>query len=180
MHTFGPDTLIFEVQQTSNLAQTVMPDDLYGNPLPVETWEANIHAALDELRTDYQPRPNAGLTYREGVNRYTFGCAGTHFALERWTLTESHDEPNHPRRCLTLSNVGDVVQIEYAGGTEILGRGESCLLPAAIGQVRIVPKSTAELIVCYVPDLERDVVAPLRDAGYTDLEINTLGEVAMN
>ncbi len=177
MHTFGPDTLIFEVQQTSNLAQTVMPDDLYGNPLPVETWEKNINAALDELRTDYVPRPNAGLVYCEGANRYAFGCAGPYFALERWILSEPHDEPAHPRRCLTLSNVGDTVHLEYAGGREALQRGESCLLPAAIDGVRIVPESQADLIACYVPDLQADVVDPLHRAGYGDREIQTLGEI---
>ena len=179
LHTFGPETLIFEIQQTSDLAQSVMPEDIYGRPLPVATWEANIEAALDELRTGYQPRPNAGLTYRDGANRYTLGCAGPHFALEHWTLTERHVEPPHPRRCLTLSNLGDGVEIAYAGGTERLERGESCLLPAAIGEVRIEPTRPTELIVCYVPDLERDVVARLRAAGYTDREIATLGEAGL-
>jgi hypothetical protein len=32
-------------------------------------------------------------------------------------------------------------------------------------------------VACYVPDLVRDVVEPLREAGYTDEEIRGLGEV---
>jgi mannose-6-phosphate isomerase len=60
IHTIGPGTLIFEVQQTSNLGQSVMPDDQNGNALPVEVWDANINAALDEIHTDYQPCPTAG------------------------------------------------------------------------------------------------------------------------
>jgi mannose-6-phosphate isomerase len=45
--------------------------------------------------------------------------------------------------------------------------------------VRVVPGSTevASLVACYVPDLELDVVGPLRDAGYSDGEIRTLGEL---
>ncbi len=39
IHTFGPDTLIFEVQQTSDLGQFVTPMSLYGEPLDEETWE---------------------------------------------------------------------------------------------------------------------------------------------
>jgi mannose-6-phosphate isomerase len=73
--------------------------------------------------------------------------------------------------------VGNPVEIEYEGGAEKLERAESCVLPAAIGEVRVVPEGEASLIVCYVPDLERDVVVPLRDAGYSDDEIRTLGEV---
>lgn len=98
IHNVGPGTLIFEVQQTSNLGRTVMPNDQNGNALPVEVWDANINAALDELRMDYQPRPTAGLSLERGANRYAVSCAGLHFALERWSLIEPHVEPSHPQR----------------------------------------------------------------------------------
>ncbi|MBV9278822.1 MAG: class I mannose-6-phosphate isomerase [Chloroflexi bacterium] len=179
LHSFGPDTLIFEVQQTSDLVQMVMPEDLYGNPFPRETWERNINATLDELRAHYLPRPNPGLTRGDGPNRYVVGCAGPHFALERWTLTAPHRESPHPTRCLTLANVGEAVQIEYAHRTETLQRGESRILPAAVGEVQILPGCEASLIACYVPDLERDIVQPLREAGYGDDQIRTLGEVGV-
>ncbi len=177
IHTFGPDTLIFEVQQTSDLGQFVTPLGLYGERLDDATWRANIDAALDELRTDYLPRPNPGLMLEDDANRRALCAAGPHFALERWTLTEPYKEPAHPRRCMTLSNVGDVVRIETSGGTEMLQRGESCILPAAIGEVRLAPEGTSSLVVCYVPDLALDVIAPLREAGYADNEIRALGEV---
>ena len=181
IHAFGPDTLIFEVQQTSDLGQFVTPTDLYGEPLDEETWDANINAALDELKTDYLPRPNPGLAVEDGANRRVLCCAGPHFALERWTLSEPHVEPSHSERCVTLSNVGEPVRIEHEGGVEALGRAESCVLPAAIGEVRVVPggEEGASLICCYVPDLERDVVGPLRDAGYSDEQIRGLGEVGI-
>ena len=180
LHTFGPDTLILEVQQTSDLGQFVMPFDLYGNRLDEEEWDANIEATLDELKRDYLPHPNPGLVLEDGANRRVLCCAGPHFALERWTLTEPLTEPSHPERCLTISNVGEGVFIEYEGGTETLGSGESCVLPAAVGEVRVTPESSeASLIACYVPDLERDVVAPLREAGYSDEEIRALGEVGI-
>jgi mannose-6-phosphate isomerase len=179
IHSFGPDTLIFEIQQTSDLAQNVMPVDLFGQRLSDDRWEANIKATLDELRTGYQPRPNRGLEVRDGANRRVFGCAGPHFALERWALTEPRMESAHPRRCATLSNPGDPVTLDWAGGTEELGRGESCVLPAAIGEVRITPRDEGDLIVCYVPDLQQDIVAPLRAAGYADAEIAALGEVGL-
>jgi mannose-6-phosphate isomerase len=104
-------------------------------------------------------------------------CAGPHFALERWTLTGPYTEPAHPERCLTLSNVGDPVRIEYGGGTERLERAESCILPAAIGEVSLIPEGESSLISCYVPDLERDVISLLRASGYSDEEIRGLGEV---
>ncbi|HZF59938.1 MAG TPA: class I mannose-6-phosphate isomerase [Rubrobacter sp.] len=184
IHAFGPDALVFEVQQTSDLGQFVTPTNLYGERLDEETWRSNIEAALDELRTEYRPHPNQGLVLESGKNRRTLCCAGPHFALERWALAGPLTEPAHPDRCLTLSNVGGPVRIEYAGGTEALGRGESCVLPAVIGEVSVSPGEAGEnggasLIACYVPDLERDVVAPLRRAGYSDEEIRGLGEVCL-
>ncbi|HWE62323.1 MAG TPA: class I mannose-6-phosphate isomerase [Chloroflexota bacterium] len=206
LHSFGPDTLIFEVQQTSDLAQNVMPVDLFGNPLSEEQWDANINAVLDELRTDYQPRPNPGLALpSEGENRYMVGCAGPHFALERWTLRAPHLERLDGRRCRTLSNVGSPVRLDYMAGTDLLARGESCILPAALGEVTITPVESGEiieiphtleaeaerpdahreaeanpvgsLIVCYVPDLHADIVTRLREAGHSIEAIRALGEV---
>src|SRR5262249_45050334 len=130
---------IFEIQQTSDLAQNVMPSDVYGRRLSDARWEANITATLGELRSGYQPRPNHGLELRGGPNRRVFGCAGPHFALERWALAGPATAPGHPRRCSTLSNPGNPVTLDYVGGREQLGRGESCILPAALGDVLITP-----------------------------------------
>jgi len=179
MHTFGPDTLVFEVQQTSDLGQFVTPLDLQGNRLADDVWERNIDAALDKLRTEYRPRPNPGLILENGPNRRVVCAAGPHFALERWTLSAPYTEPAHPRRCTTLTNVGGAVGIEYEGGIEQLDPGESCILPAAIGEVRITPEGEGSLVVCYVPDLELDVIQPLREAGYSDVEIGKLWEVGL-
>ncbi len=179
LHAFGPDALVFEVQQTSDLGQFVMPEDLYGNRLDEQEWNANIEATLDELKTGYEPRPNSGLSLEAGTNHRLLCCAGPYFAMERWTLRETYREPAHPQRCTTLTNVGGTVDIEYEGGVERLVSGESCVLPAAVGEVDIVPEDEAVLVVCYVPDLERDVIGPLREAGHSDDEIRSLGEVGV-
>lgn len=189
LHSFGPDTLIFEVQQTSDLVQTVMPEDIYGKRLSEAQWESNINATLDELRTSFLPKPNPGLELPDlGENRFRVGCAGPHFALERWTLRGPHTM-NTNGRCLTLASVGRAVRLDYATGTEELVAGESCILPAALGEVGITPLGPnetlpaddlgdpASLIACYVPNLQTDIIAPLRAAGYSDEAIRGLGEV---
>ncbi len=183
LHSFGPGTLIFEVQQTSDLSQDVMPTDMQGNNRTFDEWMKKIDDTLDELRTGYQPHPHAGLTLRrESASRYKVGCAGPHFALECWKLTEPHCEPRHPQRCLTVSNIGEPVQIKYEDGSETLHRAESCIIPASLRSVRILPtqqSEAADLIACYVPDLMRDIVNPLRAAGHSDTEIRSLGEVGI-
>jgi mannose-6-phosphate isomerase len=182
LHSFGPDTLIFEIQQTSDLGQNVMPEDLYGNRLDAATWDANIARTLAELKTDYLPQPHDGLEKPNpnavpNGNRFKVGAAGPHFALERWIIAHPHTEPARPDRCLTLSNLGDRVTIAYQGGIFSLGKAESCLVPAAIGEFTIVPDNRTVLIACYVPDLGRDVVGPLRAAGHDDRTIGSLGQI---
>ncbi len=178
IHSFGPDTLIFEVQQTSDLVQSVMPTDMYGNAYDEATWDAHIAATLDELRMDDHPRPHHGLARRAGANQFKVGCAGPYFALEHWTLNESHLEVSHPLRCTTLTNIGGSVQLSYAGGKETLEPGTSCVLPAALGEVRMAPlEKEANLIACYVPDVDRDIWQPLQAAGYVDDEIRALGDI---
>lgn len=180
LHSFGPDTLIYEIQQTNDLGQDVMPADNYGVVATEEEWDRKIEATLNELKQDYLPRPCPGLERRDRgnpANRYVVGAAGPYFALERWTLNTPHRHLHNPAYGLILSNIGDVVDIHYPGGIETLGRAESCIIPAPIGDCTFVPQGPSELIVSYLPNLERDIIAPLRADGHSDDAIRSLGEV---
>jgi len=160
LHSFGPDTLIFEIQQTSDLAQDVMPADNYNVRRTDHEWDSAIAATMAELKTDVLPKPFAGLAIREGANERRIGCAGAHFTLERWTLREPLARAGLTG-ANTISNVGAPVTISFEGGSVELGRGESCLLPAAIGAHSFVPgPDGADLIVCFVPDLTDPIYAP--------------------
>lgn len=180
LHSFGPDTLIYEIQQTSDLGQNVMPADLYGNPFTPEEWDANITAVLDELENDYLPKPNPGLSRMDGLSTITVGCASKHFALERWTVAAPITIPPDGRHCWLVSNVGErPVTIRWgAGGGLGLARGSSVLIPAAIAGWSIAPYlGEGSVVVSYVPDLEIDIIAPLRAAGHSDEAIAALGQV---
>jgi mannose-6-phosphate isomerase len=178
LHAFGPDTLIFEIQQTSDLGQSVMPNDLFGHPLTPEEWEAGIERTLAELKMDYLPKPHGGCSITREGNRYSIGAAGPHFALERWSLGNAHFEDGRYRRALALTNVGEPITIRYEGGEETIQRAESCILPAAIGEVVIEPTSEGDVIACYVPDLVRDVSSRLLAEGYDRDRIEALGIAA--
>lgn len=177
IHSFGPDTLIYEVQQTSDLGMMVMPSDLYGNKHSEDVWEANIRETLEELRTHYQPKPTAGLKIQEGQNTRTLCCAGPHFALERLSLKQPFIKAATPSRCTVLSNLGDTLTLEFEGGSETLNKAESCILPAALADVKISPTGVGDLLLSYVPNLETEVRQPLLKAGYSLEEIKTLGEI---
>lgn len=179
IHSFGPGTLIYEIQQTSDLAQTVMPTDLYGNRHSREQWETNIDATLAELKNDYLPKPNQGLGLTFPHGRTRIGAVCPHFALERWTLEKAVTHDMRGRRCSLISNVGEAIQLKWNGGVDTLVSGESCILPAALGPVELTPNKEygADLIYCYVPDMEIDIIKPLSEAGFSHQEIASLGHL---
>jgi len=151
LHAFGPDTLIVEVQQTSDLAESVMPDDVYGRPLAPEAWAAGIERALDIATSEVRPRPQAGVVVEDGALRRTVGCRGARFVLERWAFDGPVAATPGEGGFATLTNLGDAVAVEHAGGVVAVARGASCLLPAALGAVALRPHGVGDLVVCFEP-----------------------------
>ncbi|QDY42324.1 class I mannose-6-phosphate isomerase [Candidatus Pantoea soli] len=173
LHSFGPDTLIYEIEQTSNIQQHAMPWQMEdGAPIPRNVQEKNIDALLAELRPELRARPQRGLTLQQQDLTRLFCCAGPYFALERWRF----QQPQHVHfsSARILSNLGDPLTVEANGVSVELGRAESLLLPAALEAVTL--REAGELLVGYVPDLAREVIAPLRQAGYDEAAIAQLGD----
>lgn len=150
LHTFGPDTLIVEVQQTSDLSESVMATDVYGRALSREAWEAGVDAALGIATSDVRPRPERGPDHVEGGLRRVVGCRGPRFTLERWSFRGEVAASPGNRAFATLTNVGAPVEVVAAGQVVALGRGESCLVPAALGRVSL-RGDAGDLVVCTLP-----------------------------
>jgi len=176
LHSFGPDTLIYEIEQTSDVQQHAMRWNMQdGSPVPDEDWHANLHALMDEVRLE--PRPDFGPGLRiavgDGVER-VFCCAGPYFALERWHAGTTEPLRHTFATAQILTNVGAPAQVRAGDWEQELGRAQTLLLPAAVGQVEI--DGPADVLFGYLPDLARDVVAPLNAAGYSRELIAALGE----
>lgn len=177
LHSFGPGTVVFEVQQTSDLTQSVEPDDVYGTPLSRDRQEANISATLAELRRDWLPEVSPGLRLQAGGAARTFCTASPHFVMERWRLSGPFTWARPRSGFTALTNLGAPVTVTAGSGSVRLERATSCIVPAAAGPARLEPAGAgADLIACYVPDLQAEVLAPLRAAGFSDADIGTLGE----
>jgi mannose-6-phosphate isomerase len=151
LHAFGPDTLIVEVQQTSDLSESVMPVDVFGRPLTPEAWADGLERALDIATSDVRPRPESGVVVEEGELRRTVGCRGERFVLERWAFAGPSTSTPGEGGFATLTNLGDAVEVEHAGGVVEVARGASCLLPAAVGEVGLRPRGVGDRVVCFEP-----------------------------
>ena len=178
MHTFGPGTLVFEIQQTSDVASDVMPIDNMNVVHDEATWHERIETTLSQLMLEPQPMPTHGLARFDGHNRRTVCAAGPYFVMERWKITTPLKLNLPFGRGATITNLVNPVGISWNGGAELIPRAESRVLPAALEQVTLIPDGIAYILVCYVPDLWHDVVLPLRAEGYSDDEIRSLGDLS--
>lgn len=176
LHSFGPDTLIYEIEQTSDVQQHAMRWNMEdGSAVPEEQWQANLQALVEEVRLEPKPdfHPGLRIATGDGVER-VFCCAGPYFALERWHAGSTEPVRHSFATAQILTNVGAPVQVRAGDWAGELGRAQTLLLPAAVGQVEI--EGPADVLFGYLPDLARDVIAPLTAAGYSPALIATLGE----
>lgn len=118
--------------------------------------------------------PTHGLSWFDGFNRRTICAASTAFALERWKITQPLRLVRANPRWVFLTNLVEPVALSWASGSDLIGRAESRLLPASFPSFTLIPDGVAYVLCVYVPDLERDIITPLRLAGYRDDEIATV------
>ncbi|MEW9547346.1 type I phosphomannose isomerase catalytic subunit [Nonomuraea sp. NPDC050783] len=175
LHSFGPGTLVYEIEQTSDIQQSAMPWRMEdGTELPEPDWRHN----LDMLLAEWDPRPRPdfqpGLSIRvtDDVER-VICCAGPYFALERWRAAAGATITPAVGTAMILSNAGAAVPVGADGWTGTLERGRTLLLPAALSRVEI--GGPADVLLGYLPDLDRDVRGPLAAAGYGPRAIAALG-----
>ncbi|MFI8993052.1 class I mannose-6-phosphate isomerase [Streptomyces sp. NPDC053542] len=167
LHRFGPDTLVYEIEQTSDLQQHAMRHRMEdGSPLTEAEWRANIEALLDEWKPEPRPEfhPGVRLPSPDDVERRLL-CAGPYFALERWrTRAGSTGSAPAPlvhsfNTATVLSNVGPPTTVVHATGSEPLGRAKTLLLPAALGRVEI--HGPTDVLLGYLPAPDRGLRTPL-------------------
>jgi mannose-6-phosphate isomerase class I len=176
LHSFGPGTLVYEIEQTSDIGQQAVRWNMVdGSPIADEQWQANLGMLMKEVKLE--PRPDFGpglkIEVADGVER-VFCCAGPYFALERWRVGGFASLRHGFGTAQILSNAGAPVEVAAPGWRGRLDRAETLLLPAALGLVEI--DGPADVLLGYLPDLERDVRAPLAGAGYGPQVIAALGE----
>jgi mannose-6-phosphate isomerase len=91
------------------------------------------------------------------------------FALERWMLGAAQPLATDPGTFEILTLIEGVGALQWSGGEISLQRGVSVVVPATLGSYTLQPDPQAtappQLLRVYVPDLERDLLTPLRTRG---------------
>lgn len=174
LHSFGPDTLVHEIEQTSDVQQHAMRWNMQdGSEVPEDQWRANLDALMTQVRIEPRPEftPGLAVPVDDGVQQ-VFCCAGPYFALERWTAGTAAPLRRRFATAQILSNVGAPVRVSAGGWDGTLERASTLLLPAALGAVELT--GPADVFFGYLPDLDRDVRGPLTAAGYPPAQVAQL------
>ena len=173
MHYSAGGVLFYEIMQNSNVYISLNQPDPH---LPREEQEKKVQLAMEgvHLEPGFNPRI-APVAILEGPNRRQFVMACQYFALERLDLTAACTLDGRGRRFFVLSQIEGACSVTWSGGDEHLLPGHTCLIPAGMGPVTLAPSEGCRVLKAYVPDLEGDILQPLRAAGIEETRILGLG-----
>ncbi len=160
VHALGPELVLFEVEQNSDI--TYRLDDYGrvgadGKPRPLHL-EKGLTVIQPELPA-YRNLPRVVL--REPYGQRRLVLASRHFALEELTLKKLAKLAGNPRRVEVLSFLEGEGRVEIAVGWMGFRSGDTWLIPPGARAFRIVPTEETRLLKFYVPDLEHDIRRPL-------------------
>ncbi len=170
LHAIGRGVLLYEIQEQSDLTYRLYDWDRVDErgqrrPLHVEEGLAVLRPAQRARRI----RPLALDEWRWVL------VACRYFWVERWEVSATHQLRVPPGETVRIvSCAGGAARLAFDGGPLVsLAAGQTALVPAAARSLLVEGRGT--LLVAGVPDLEQDVVQPLRAAGYDDATIAQLG-----
>ena len=168
VHAIDAGILLFEIQQKSDLTYRVYDygrrDARTGQPR-----ELHLQKALDVSELAPPPRGVIPALPLNLTRRLLIACR--QFALESWMLDDAQAAATEPGTFEILTLVGGGATMGWAGEEISLKRGDSVVLPASLGRYSLQPRSAAggsgaHILRAYVPDLEVELMAPLRALGF--------------
>lgn len=168
LHALGKGVLAAEIQQNSDAVYRVYDwnrVDEDGNRR-----ELHIEQALDVIDFDMPPPPAVrGLGLTEEGGKRTFLVANKYFVLELLDSTGRMIERPAGERFHLLTGLQGRIKVEWPVDSKkdslILKPGNSLLVPAAIETYELVGRG--RIMRCYVPDMEKNVLKPLLECGYS-------------
>jgi len=169
VHAIEAGIVLFEIQQKSDLTYRVYDydrrDAVTGQPRAL-----HVEKSLDVM--DYNPAPRGAIPPLDlGAGRVLL-VACPFFALEAWTLAERRTAATDPGTFEILTVLDGAGTLTAAGSSTALERGLSVVLPAALGEYAVTPGGAGlKLLRVTVPDLERDLLQPLRAQGLSEARL---------
>jgi mannose-6-phosphate isomerase len=176
VHAICSNTVIYEVQQTSNVTFRLYDWgrlDSEGKSRPLHVRES-LQVLDTKWHDSYTIAPVPVETFENGSRTMRIACR--YFALEeyRFSCPGVVTLPDRNSFAAIMVLDGSIT----TGGTRRINltKGQSALLPAAMRQTEIRTDSPqAHFLVSWAPDLKNDIISPLKMLGKSDEAIAALG-----
>lgn len=170
VHAIGEGILLAEIQQNSNTTYRVFDynrTDKNGNKRPL-----HIDKALEVIDFNFNTgnAKTTGLNVKIDSNSVkSYKIANKYFSVELYDVNGLINEKADGRKFHIYVFVDGDGEIRYSGGKIQFSMGESVLIPACLGEYALEGRFKA--LKTYVPDVQKDIISPLIDAGYSREEI---------
>lgn len=172
VHALGAGILLAEIQQNSDLTYRIYDWDRvqdHGKPRPL-----HIDKALKAIHFGSAYRGEARtLEYTDAGTRRVVLGACKYFAAELVLVAGAFQRKTRGESFHIILAKTGTVDVQAGTSQRSLRPGEALMVPG--DQDHFVATGNAEFLDYYVPDLARDIVIPLREAGYPPEEIVRLG-----
>ncbi len=168
VHAIGAGIVLAEIQQNSDTTYRLYDWGRSGRELHIE--KALAVARFVPIAAPKIPT----LTIRHATHDRALLVACRYFALELWDLRGRADADT--RKFQIVAPIEGAVKIHFGRDVVAAHQGQTIVLPARLGAYALEPmNAAARVLKMYVPDLQTDVVQPLKKAGFAAAEIVGLG-----
>jgi mannose-6-phosphate isomerase len=175
VHAIMEGILLYEVQETADTTLRLYDwgrVDASGKGRPLHVREAL--SVIDTRAHDHAPL--TPVVIDEGGCAHSYLAACRYFALERYAFQKEKEVAMPAKRSFrVLTVINGTIKCAYAAGKVEVSVGTSVVLPAVLRDVRASGVSGSEFLISSVPDLEQEIIAPLRQRGIPDAAIAALG-----
>jgi mannose-6-phosphate isomerase len=174
IHGTFANTLIYEIQQSSDAIFRMYDWGRKGEaeksrPLHVEDGLESINISYHE---NHIIRP---LVINKKNVYHALRVACRHFAVEEYASENTAEwEIAAGKSFRVITILAGSLEIKNKNGCDIFIKGNTLLVPANSGNIKITSDGRAQILVSYIPDLKNDIMLPLVQKGITRDTINLL------
>lgn len=175
VHAIGRGVMLAEIQQNSDVTYRVYD---WGRVQADGTMrELHIDKALEVIRFGEEHQgPTPGLRFGDAPAQRTLLVACKYFAAERIDLGSAANEISRDTRSASfhlLLSISGSVEVEAAGDAQVLAPGQAVMVCGSAPGFEL--RGQGSVLDYYVPDIQKDVLDPLRSARHSAHDIARLG-----
>ncbi|MFW6308987.1 MAG: type I phosphomannose isomerase catalytic subunit [bacterium] len=181
IHAIGPGILMIELQQNSDITigQKRVSKSMGSEVYTLYQGQKTVDMFKEQMKIEQVPEEEIKIDslcikQETGIDQeYLF--ASKHFAVEKLLIKEKSLFSSDRNKFFMYTVIAGKGKLKYDNGQEKINKGETIFIPAGLGNYQIIPEKELSIIKSYVPDLEVDIINPLKERGFSDEKIKQLG-----